>query len=248
MASGTDGQHLFRGDLGIGIGHGEDDRLVGHRGDHVLGHRALDRDAEEDVGALHGVGQRPGVGVDGVGALPLVHALLAPAIDHPGVVDRDAVFRPRAHRLDQFEGGDARRAGAAQHQLDVLQLAAGDLAGVDQAGAGDDRRAVLVVVEHRDVEQVLQLGLDAEALGALDVLEIDAAVGDADILDDGNDLVGVLRRDLHVHRIDVGEALEQHRLAFHHRLGLARAPRSPRPRMAVPLVITATRLPLEVYS
>ena len=128
-----------------------------------------------------------------------------------------------AHGLDQVQRGDAGRAGAVQHQLDVRQLAAGDLAGVDQAGGRDDRGAVLVVVEHRDVEQLLQLGLDAEALGALDVLQIDAAEGDADVLDHGDDLVGVARDDLDVDGVDVGEALEQHRLAFHHRLGGQRA-------------------------
>ena len=44
---------LLGGDLGIGIGHGEDDRLLRHRGDHVLGHRALGGQAEEHVGAFH---------------------------------------------------------------------------------------------------------------------------------------------------------------------------------------------------
>ncbi len=39
----ADRPRLFRGDLRIRIGHGEDDRLVGHAGDHVLGQRALYR-------------------------------------------------------------------------------------------------------------------------------------------------------------------------------------------------------------
>jgi hypothetical protein len=51
------------------------------------------------------------------------------------------------------------------------------------------------------------------------------------------------RVELDVDRIDVGEALEQHRLAFHHRLGRQRA-EVPRPRMAVPLEMTATRIAL----
>jgi hypothetical protein len=36
-----------------------------------------------------------------------------------------------------------------------------DRAGVDQAGRGDDRRAVLVVMEDRDVHQFAQTLLDA---------------------------------------------------------------------------------------
>ena len=161
---------------------------------HGLRQRALRGKAEEDVGAFHGVGQGARVGVHRVRRLPLVHALFAAAIDDAGVVDCDAVVGSDAHGLDQLKGGDACRAGAAEHQLDVLESSAGDVAGVDQAGGGDDRGAVLVVVEHRNVQQLLQLGLDAEAFRALDILQIDAAEGDADVLDHRNDLVGVLGR------------------------------------------------------
>ena len=78
-------------------------------------------------------------------------------------------------------------------------------------------------MEYRDVEQFPQPLLDDEALGRLDVFKVDAAPALAQELDAIDDLVGVLRGDLDVDRIDVGEALEQHRLAFHHRLGGERA-------------------------
>ena len=61
------------------------------------------------------------------------------------------------------------------HHLDVLELAAGQVAGVDQPGGGDDRGAVLVVVEHRDVHPLAQRLLDDEAFRRGDVLEVDAA-------------------------------------------------------------------------
>ena len=44
-----------------------------------------------------------------------------------------------------------------------------------RAAEHDDRRAVLVVVEHRDVEQLAQPALDLEAPRRGDVLEVDAA-------------------------------------------------------------------------
>ena len=46
---------------------------------------------------------------------------------------------------------------------------------VQHGGADDDRGAVLIVVEHRNVHALAQLALDLEALRRLDVLEIDAA-------------------------------------------------------------------------
>ena len=104
-----------------------------------------------------------------------------------------------------------------------LDVAPGQMQRVDEARRRDDRRAVLVVVEHRDVHQLAQALLDDEAFRRLDVLEIDAAEADAEIahaIDERVDVVGV---DLEVDGVDVGEALEQHRLAFHHRLRGQRA-------------------------
>ena len=59
--------------------------------------------------------------------------------------------------------------------LKFFDVAAGQLQRVDEAGGGDDGGAVLVVVEDGDVEQLLQLLLDDEAVRRLDVLQVDAA-------------------------------------------------------------------------
>ncbi len=145
---------------------------------------------------------------------------VAAAVDHARCCRPRCSSRARTP-MAFISSSEAMPAAPAPHSTSLMSSSLRPVmcAGVDQAGRRDDRRAVLVVVEHRDVEQLLQLGLDAEALGALDVLQIDAAEGDADVLDHGDDLVGVLGGNLDVDGIDVGEALEQHRLAFHHRLG-----------------------------
>ncbi len=46
------GRDVFGRDFRIGIGHGKYDRTVGHRFDHVLRNGALDRKAEEHIGAF----------------------------------------------------------------------------------------------------------------------------------------------------------------------------------------------------
>ena len=106
--------------LRVGIGHGEDDRLWRHRPHHVLAHHVLGGKTKENIGAAHGVGQRPGIGVDGMGGLPLVHVTLAPAPDDTSIVDGYTVFGANAHRLDQFQRRDAGRPGPAQDEFDVL--------------------------------------------------------------------------------------------------------------------------------
>ena len=53
------------------------------------------------------------------------------------------------------------------------------LRGVAQRGQRDDGRAVLVVVEDRDVQPLLELALDLEAAGRRDVLQVHPAEGRA---------------------------------------------------------------------
>ena len=80
-----------------------------------------------------------------------------------------------------FADGDPGRAEADDQDLEVLELLAGELGGVDQRGERDDRGAVLVVVEDRDVERRLQALLDLEAARRADVLEVDAAERGRDV-------------------------------------------------------------------
>ena len=127
-------------------------------------------------------------------------------------------------------------------------LLADDLQRVEQRRQHDDRGAVLVVVEDRDVERLLQPPLDLEAARRGDVLEVDAAERGRDALDDADDLVDVVGVQAQREGVDAGELLEQHRLALHHRhrglgadVAQARAPR-------VPSETTATVLPLIVSA
>ena len=69
----------------------------------------------------------------------------------------------------------------------------------------------------------LQLLLDDEAVGRLDVFQVDAAEAGAQIAHAVDERVEVGRVDQDVDGVDVGEALEEHALAFHDRLGGQRA-------------------------
>src|SRR5690606_24474190 len=90
---------------------------------------------------------------------------------------------------------------------------------VDQAGSGDDGRAVLVVVEDRDVHQFAQPAFDDEALRRLDVLQVDAAEGRAEKADTVDELVDIFRIHFEIDGIDIGKTLEEDGLALHHRFG-----------------------------
>ena len=93
------------------------------------------------------------------------------------------------------------------------------LEAVGETGKGHHRRAVLIIVEDRDVETFLQRVLDGEARRCGDVLEVDAPEGRGDSLDGLDDLLGVLRVEADRETVNAGELLEQQRLTLHHRHG-----------------------------
>jgi hypothetical protein len=90
--------------------------------------------------------------------------------------------------------------------------------------------------------------LDLEAVRGGDVLQVDPAEAGRDALDRLDDRVGVTGGDVQADRVgvDVGEGLEQLRLALHDRHGGLRAD-VPQPSTAVPSVTTATELCLMVW-
>ena len=181
---------------------------------------AAGRQAQEDVGVGDDLGQLAGLGLLCVLALVLVHQLGAAFVDHTGQVGDPDVLARHAHLDQQAQAGQRGGTGARGDELDLFDVLAGDLQAVEQAGGHDDGGAVLVVVEDRDLHALAQLALDVEAVRRLDVFQVDAAEGRLQRGDDVDQLVQVrLLVDLDVEDVDAGELLEQHALAFHHRLG-----------------------------
>ena len=155
-------------------------------------------------------------------AFPLVD-IVASRRDRAGAVAHYNVLVRNAHRFDQRCAGNCRGARTVHDDLDVLDVAVGEVAGVEQAGGGDDRGAVLVIVHDRDVHPLAQGGFDDEAFGRLDVLKVDPAKARLHQRDRFDERFRVFGRELDIDRVDVGEAFEEHSLALHHRLGGQRA-------------------------
>ena len=77
---------------------------------------------------------------------------------------------------------------------------------------------MLVVVHDGYVERLLQALLYIEALGGLDVLEVDAAKGGGDALHGLAELLRVFLVDFDVEHVDTAIDLEEQALALHHGL------------------------------
>ena len=100
---------------------------------------------------------------------------------------------------------------------DVSHLLGDDAQGVQQSCEDDSRRAVLVVVEHGDVEGLAKARLHLETTRRRDVLEVDPAVDRGDALDDPHDLVDILCREANGPGIDTREAFEEEGFSLHDR-------------------------------
>src|SRR5215210_4481370 len=220
-AAGGDDPGVPHRDLGaylrVGVGHGEDYRVLVH------GLEVLDRkhvrggEAEEEVGAPDGLGEISGaalgVGVLGEPALGGVQVLAALVDDALGVA-ADDVRGACGH--DDLGARNAGGADAVDHHAQVLERLTRDLEGVYERRQHDDRRAVLVVVEDGDVEFLLEALLDLEAPRRRDVLEVDPPEAGRQVLDGLDYLLGVLGVKADGEGVHVRELLEEGRLALHH--------------------------------
>ena len=142
----------------------------------------------------------------------------------------------------------AGRADAGDDHVEVDHLLVDDLQRVLERGQHDHRGAVLVVVEDRDVEQLLEPLLDLEALRRGDVLEVDAAEHRRDAHDGLDDLVGGRATSRQIGKAST-PANSLNSSALPSITGRAAAgPMSPRPSTAVPSVTMATVFFLIVSS
>ena len=126
----------------------------------------------------------------------------------------------------QIETRQGRSAGTRAHQLHLLDGLADHPQSIHHRCADDDGGAMLIIMEHRDFHALAQLALDVETLRRLDVLEIDTTERGLERGDDVHQFVRVALIEFDVKAIDTGKLLEQHRLAFHHRLGGERTDRT----------------------
>ena len=120
--------------------------------------------------------------------------VLAHRVHHAVDVAHADVLELQTHERRQVQARERRRARAGAHHRRVLEPLVRHAQPVPDRRRHDDGRAVLVVVEHRDVHALAQPLLDLEALRRLDVLEVEAAEArphQRDRVDEAIDVGGV---------------------------------------------------------
>ena len=205
-------------DFRIGVGHGEHDRVRCHGAHHVLGDRAFHGKSRENICAHQRFRQRAQVCILREAILVLVHASFAARVHHAFRVAENDVLALYSQPNIVLGTGDAGGPGTVEHHAHVANIFAHNFQSVQQSGAGDDRGSVLIVVENGNLHSLTERLLDLEAVGSLDVFEIDAAERRLEQLAELDDLFGIVAVDFDVEHVNVGKAFEQDSFALHHRL------------------------------
>src|SRR5579872_2061888 len=209
------GSGLVVHDFGIRIGHREDDRVGCHGADHLGGDRTFGRESGENVSTDQRFREGPQVGVEREAFFVGIHARGAAAVDDAFCVAEDDVL-PLCTQADVvLRACDSGGAGAVEDDANIGNIFANEFERVEQRRAGNDRRAVLIVVEDGDLHRLAQRLFDLETFGGFNVFEVDSTECGFEQLAELDDLRGILAVNFDVEYIDVGEALEQNRFAFH---------------------------------
>src|SRR5579864_2299916 len=136
---GTSGLGFFVGNLGIGIRHGEDDRVGRHRANHVLIDRIFYRESGEDVRASHGFGKSAQLGVLREALFIFVHPVFAAFVDDAFGVAENDVFALHSQTYIVLGARNARSSGTVEDHAYFANVFAHDFERVEQGCAGDDR-------------------------------------------------------------------------------------------------------------
>ena len=114
--------------------------------------------------------------------------------------------------------GDAGSSSTVEDDTDRVNVLPNYFESIEQGRSGDDRSAVLVVVEYRNPHGFAKSLFDLKAVGGFDVFEVDATECGLEQLAEFDDLFGIVAVDFDVEDIDIGKALEENSFAFHDRL------------------------------
>ena len=203
--------------FGDWVGQREDNGVFGHGRDVLAGEQVGCRDPDEDVGPdqdlFEGADEVGAVGVLGDPGTELVHVLLARVHGAITAAPDDLTGALSQEQSDDRVPG---RANPGYNDAYVLDAFVDDSKRVGQRRKYHDGCAVLVVVKDRDVQEFAQPGLDLEATGGRDVLQVDAAIHGSHGPDDLYQGVGVLGVEADRPGVDTAELLEQGCLTLHH--------------------------------
>ena len=166
---------FFRHDFRCGVGQREDQRVFIHRWQPLGFQCTGGRQTEEHISADQRIFQCASVGLLGILGFGRLHVFFTADVDNAfGVADGN-VFTLDTDFAPKIQTSDGGSTGTRHHHADFGDILLDDLEAVDQCRSGNNRGAMLIVVEDRDLHPLLEFALDVKTLRRFDVFQIDAA-------------------------------------------------------------------------
>ena len=128
-----------------------------------------------------------------------------------------------SQRHQQVHTGDSRRSRAGDHHPHIGEILLNHPQTVEDRRGADNRRAVLIVVEHRNIHALTQFLLNVETFRRFNIFEVDAAKRRLQGGNDINEFVRIQLINFNIEHIDTGELFKQNALSFHYRFSGQRA-------------------------
>merc|ERR1740139_365003 len=115
--------------------------------------------------------------------LPFVHAGSTSLVNDTFGVTGDHIGKRDSIFDHELQASNASGTCSIQHNFDVFNLSLGYVTRVDQSSQTHDSSSMLIIVEHWDIHDLLQLVLDVEAVRAFDIFQVDTTEGGSQALD-----------------------------------------------------------------
>src|SRR5208283_34027 len=122
-----------------------------------------------------------------------------------------------------FRARNSRSSAAVEYDTYVLDRFADYLQGIQQRRSRNNCRAMLVVMEYRNLHPLFQGLFDVEALRRLDILQVDATKRRLQQLANLDHIVWICRIHLKIEYVHVRKTLEQHSFSLHYWFSSKRA-------------------------
>src|SRR5262245_31217908 len=150
-----------------------------------------------------------------------VHVLGTPLVNRPGGITANDVTYTSIH--EDLARGHARSPDTVKDDLQVSRVFLDNLQGVEQRRERHNGRAVLVVVEYRDIDLVLQPLFDLEAAWCRNVFQVNPTEDRRNALDRIHDDARIFIANADREGINASKFFEQGAFPFHDRHGRCRA-------------------------
>ena len=199
------------------VGHSEDDGILSHRFHHLRSQYIWHRHSNEHICTHNCISQSTifALQVSDLTKLRLVsgHTRRTVFAQNSVLITGNDMLHPSKH--DHFDDGGSSSAGAVKDNLQILHLFTCQLSRIHQASSYHNSCAVLVIMEHGDIQFLLQALFNLKTPWRCDILQINAAEGGGQIADCLNDLLSILGIQTDGKGIHAAELFKEDTLALH---------------------------------